>query len=40
MPQLKQVVADLEAGKEQQKGLAIYEFKGAEKYAAYYVTFQ
>lgn len=35
---IKQVVADLEAGKEQQKGLAIYEFKGAEKYAAYYVT--
>lgn len=35
---IKQVVADLEAGKEQQKGLVIYEFKGAEKYAAYYVT--
>lgn len=35
---IKQVVADLEAGKEQQKGLAIYEFSGAEKYAAYYVT--
>lgn len=35
---IKQVVADLEAGKEQQKGMAIYEFKGAEKYAAYYVT--
>lgn len=35
---IKQVVADLEAGKEQQKGLAIYKFKGAEKYAAYYVT--
>lgn len=35
---IKQVVADLEAGKEQQKGLVIYEFRGAEKYAAYYVT--
>lgn len=35
---IKQVVADLEAGKEQQKGMAIYEFRGAEKYAAYYVT--
>ena len=35
---IKQVVADLEAGKEQQKGMAIYEFSGAEKYAAYYVT--
>ncbi len=37
-PAIKQVVADLEAGKEQQNGMAIYEFKGAEKYAAYYVT--
>lgn len=37
-PAIKQVVADLEAGKEQQKGMAIYEFRGAEKYAAYYVT--
>lgn len=37
-PAIKQVVADLEAGKEQQKGLVIYEFRGAEKYAAYYVT--
>lgn len=35
---IKQVVADLEAGKEQQKGMVIYEFRGAEKYAAYYVT--
>lgn len=35
---IKQVVADLEAGKEQQKGLVIYEFRGAEKYAAYYIT--
>ena len=35
---IKQVVADLEAGEEQQKGLVIYEFRGAEKYAAYYVT--
>ena len=35
---IKQVVADLEAGKEQQKGMAIYESRGAEKYAAYYVT--
>ena len=35
---IKQVVADLEAGKEQQKGMALYEFRGAEKYAAYYVT--
>lgn len=35
---IKQVVADLETGKEQQKGMAIYEFRGAEKYAAYYVT--
>lgn len=35
---IKQVVADLEAGKEQQRGLVIYEFRGAEKYAAYYVT--
>lgn len=35
---IKQVVADLEAGKEQQDGMAIYEFRGAEKYAAYYVT--
>lgn len=35
---IKQVVADLEAGKELQKGMAIYEFRGAEKYAAYYVT--
>ena len=35
---IKQGVADLEAGKEQQKGMAIYEFRGAEKYAAYYVT--
>ena len=35
---IKQVVADLEAGKEQQNGMAIYEFRGAEKYAAYYVT--
>lgn len=37
-PAIKQVVADLEAGKEQQDGMAIYEFRGAEKYAAYYVT--
>lgn len=37
-PAIKQVVADLEAGKEQQDGMAIYEFSGAEKYAAYYVT--
>ena len=37
-PAIKQVVADLEAGKEQQDGMALYEFKGAEKYAAYYVT--
>lgn len=37
-PVIKQVVADLEAGKEQQDGMAIYEFRGAEKYAAYYVT--
>ena len=35
---IKQVVADLEAGKEQQTGMAIYDFRGAEKYAAYYVT--
>lgn len=35
---IKQVVADLEAGKEQQNGMVIYEFRGAEKYAAYYVT--
>ncbi|MFR6392721.1 MAG: hypothetical protein ACLUN0_07385 [Roseburia sp.] len=28
----------MEAGKEQQNGMAIYEFRGAEKYAAYYVT--
>lgn len=35
---IKQVVADLEEGKEQQKGMATYEFRGAEKYAAYYVT--
>lgn len=37
-PAIKQVVADLEAGKEQQDGMALYEFRGAEKYAAYYVT--
>lgn len=37
-PAIKQVVDDLEAGKEQQDGMAIYEFRGAEKYAAYYVT--
>ncbi len=37
-PAIKQVVADLEAGKEQQDGMVIYEFRGAEKYAAYYVT--
>lgn len=37
-PAIKQVVADLEAGKEQQDGMAIYESRGAEKYAAYYVT--
>ena len=37
-PAIKQVVADLEAGKEQLDGMAIYEFRGAEKYAAYYVT--
>ena len=37
-PAIKQVVADLEAGKKQQDGMAIYEFRGAEKYAAYYVT--
>lgn len=37
-PAINQVVADLEAGKEQQDGMAIYEFRGAEKYAAYYVT--
>ena len=37
-PAIKQVVADLEAGKEQQDGMAIYEFRGVEKYAAYYVT--
>lgn len=37
-PAIKQVVADLEVGKEQQDGMAIYEFRGAEKYAAYYVT--
>ena len=29
-PAIKQVVADLEAGKEQQDGMAIYEIRGAE----------
>lgn len=34
---VKSIVADIEAGKAEKSGLITYEYKGANKYAAYYI---